>query len=360
MPPTGRRAIPARRVPIPVVLAAVVLALATVAASTTLLLRPARSVEAWVHDRDVRTVQPRPPTEDPTGLHLLLVPHPDDELSGWTSLLDADQLRPVLVVLTRGDATRRCGATVFERTLRENLGEVRPVPDPTSSVEACGDARVGSLHAALAEAALHTPVVDLGGAPGRTLDVGGHRVEVLAGEHATLVLADLGDGQLEAEAVEQLALELLQDPVVAPPGLAVARITASAYYASEGAPSARDGCSTPSLCPEGERPYVYEHPDHLAVREAARALAPSSGQGSWLVTHPWDPAATVHLALPGDVYDAELGLAEGRPREARRTGSYQRIYGWLAFPDAWRPGDLPLRADEVFLPRIQSYEVVRP
>ena len=360
MPPTGRRAAPARGVPTLVVLAAVVLALATVAASTTLLLRPAQSVEEWVHDRDARTVHPGAPTDDPEGLHLVLVPHPDDELSGWASLLEADRLRPVLVVLTRGDATRRCRASVLEETLQEELGEVRPVPDPTTSTEACGDARRQALRAALAEAALHTPVVDLGEAPARTVDLGSHEVEVVVGEHATLVLADLGDGRLEAGSVEQLVNEVVADPTVAPAGLPVGRVTASAYYAAEDAPADRERCGAPGLCPEGARPYVYEHADHLAVREAARALAPSSAQGSWLVTQPWDPAADVHLALPRDLYDAELALGEGRPRQARRTGTYQRIYGWLAFPDAWRPGDLPVRGDKVFLPRIQSFEVVEP
>ena len=185
-------------------------------------------------------------------------------------------------------------------------------------------------------------------------------VEVVVGEHATLVLADLGDGRLEAGSVEQLVNEVVADPTVAPAGLPVGRVTASAYYAAEDAPADRERCGTPGLCPEGARPYVYEHADHLAVREAARALAPSSAQGSWLVTQPWDPAADVHLALPRDLYDAELAMGEGRPRQARRTGTYQRIYGWLAFPDVWRPGDLPVRGDKVFLPRIQSFEVVEP
>lgn len=65
---------------------------------------------------------------------------------------------------------------------------------------------------------------------------------------------------------------------------------------------------------------------HLATREAARALAPLAQDGSWLVTHPHDPA----------------------------------VDRWLAFPDAWRPGDLPLASNQVIFPRVQSSEVVAP
>ena len=45
---------------------------------------------------------------------------------------------------------------------------------------------------------------------------------------------------------------------------------------------------------------------------------------------------------------------------AQRLGIYQRAYGWLAFPDAWRRGDLPLAGDRVLFPRVQTYEVVEP
>lgn len=350
----------ARGAPAPVVLLAVCLALLGVVASTALLLRPAMSAQDWVYDRDAPVVEPQPPPRDPDGVHLVLVPHPDDELSGWASLLEGEDLRPLLVVLTHGEATTRCSARTLERRLREDLGELRPGPDPAASAEACGRARVASLRTALQEAARHTPAVDLAGAPSRTTQVGGHEVEVVAGEHATLVVADLGDRRLEADRVEALVADLLEDPALVPPGLELVRVTASAYYVPEGAGAGPGACGTPSLCPEGARPYPYDHPDHLAVREAARALAPRATQGAWLVTQPFDPAADVHLSLPRDIYEATLGLGPGRPEDAPRRGTYQRVYGWLAFPDAWRTGDLPLADDEVLFPRIQSYEVVAP
>lgn len=55
-----------------------------------------------------------------------------------------------------------------------------------------------------------------------------------------------------------------------------------------------------------------------------------------------------------------MALGSGGPDRAERIGSYQRIYGWLAFPDVWRPGDLPLDSEQVLFPRVQSFEVVRP
>lgn len=355
------------RPPTAVVLLAMLAALATVVASTSFLMRPAVSVPDYALARDVQVVSPAVSAPEPRGLHLILLPHPDDELSGWTALLEAEDLMPVLVLLTHGEATQRCTADVMAGHLQTDLGEVPPDPDPTTEgggSAACRQARLGSFRRAMTEAAVHTPSAQLDWSASRPLEdpgldgphsgLDGHLV---TGPSAALVILDLGDGTLTADGVEDAVGSLMASRPTGLPDLPLVRVTSAAYYATDESPT---GCDNLGLCPPGGEPYVYGHPDHLAVREAARALAPTAEEGSWLVTHSYDPRAGRHLALPEDVYDAFLGLGEGAPGTARRLGSHQRVYGWLAFPDAWRLGDLPLQDDQVLFPRVQSYEVVAP
>lgn len=347
--------------PLPAVLAMVLMA-AVVSASTAFLIRPAVSVQEMAIDRVVEQVSPRtgPASGPPTGLHLYLVPHPDDELGAWTSLAEAEAMWPVMVVLTRGEETSRCAGPDLSG-LQESLGEVAPVPAPVTGrgSEECRKARVGSMRRVLVEAENGTPIVEgLGTGQLSGLIVAGEPVEIVTGMHATLVLLDLGDGALSVEAVRRVVEEI---PTMASvPDLPVGRVTASAYYADAMEAPTPPACDRPVLCPSDGRPYDYRHRDHEVAREAARLLAGEADQGAWLLTSPYDPAANRFLALDPEVYHEFMGLDGRDPKQARRLGSYQRYYGWLAFPDAWRPGDLPLDADQVLFPRVQSFEVVAP
>lgn len=348
------------RPPTPVILLAMLAALATVVASTSFLMRPAVTPQGFALARDVPTLSAGDPAVEPRGLHLLLVPHPDDELSAWTSLLEADDLMPVMVLLTQGEATQRCSAEVMDRHLQAGLGEVAPDPDPTTEgggSPACREARLGSFRRAMTQAATHTPAVQLDWSTSRPVDFSGLEGHVVTGPSALLIALDLGDDTLTADAVAAAARELLRSPDTGLPDLPLVRITSSAYYATD---EDTTPCDSLAVCPPGEAAYVYDRPDHLAVRDAARALAPLAQDGSWLVTHSYDPRAGRHLALPQDLYDDFMGLGPGELRTAQRLGTYQQIYGWLAFPDVWRPGDLPLQDGQVMFPRVQSYEVVAP
>lgn len=339
-----------------------VAALVTVTASTSALLRPALTPQEFALARDVPTVSPSDPGDQPRGLHVFLVPHPDDELSAWTSLLEGADLYPVIVLLTQGEATQRCAAESMAKHLNAGLGEIPPEPDPSEEGAAsptCKEARLNSFRQAVSAAAEHTPLMTLDWSKARDAELAGQPVQFVPGPAATLLLLDLGDSTLTADGVEEATLGLLESPDAGLPDLPLIRITSAAYYATE-ASSAGAGCDSLALCPPGEEAYVYDHPDHLAVREAARSLAPRAREGSWLVTHASDPAATRHLALSQDLYEEFMALGPGDPWSAQRVGSYQRIYGWLAFPDVWRPGDLPVRSTEVMFPRVQSYEVVTP
>lgn len=356
-----------------VVGAALVLTLVVVTLSTGFLLRPAQTVQQVALARAVPAVHSGQvvTADQARGLHLYLVPHADDELSGWTSLADGSDLYPVLVLLTQGEQTARCTPEVLATHLEVELGERPPEPDPTTGRDtpACRQARWDAFRASLAEAARHTPAVDLSGAQETTATLGGSPAVLLRGRGATVVALDLGDGRLTPEAVGEAVEEVLALSGTALPDLPLTRVTASAYVGTGADGSDTDeadgtddspGCDPPAVCPAGERAYEYAHEDHRATMQAARELAPRTTQGSFLVTYPSDPAATEHRALPPEVYDAFMELGPGAPDTARRLGSHQRIYGWLGFPDVWRVGDLPLQSTEVVFPRVQSYEVVAP
>lgn len=355
--PTGRR-------PSLLVVGLVLLvACVVVVGSTAYLLRDRMTVTEMVISREVPTITPAEPValEDADGLHLYLVPHPDDELSGWTSLTDAPGLYPVVVLLTAGEATGRC-TDAGQDHLQVELGEVVPTPFPPGGRDTpgCREARTSSFRAVLEESAAHSPVVvDLGTAAPRPLDRPGGPATVVEGPHATLVTLDLGDSALESAQVVGVVEELLALRGELLPDLPVARVTSSAYLGtvSGGEP----GCAVPALCPADDAAYPYDHADHVATARAARALVEQGrADEAWLVTSTYDPAAGLHRALPAEVYDDFLGLGDGAPAQAERLGSYQRHYGWLAFPDVWRPGDLPLDSAQVLFPRVQSFEVVRP
>lgn len=311
-------------------------------------------------DRAVEEIAPSPglsPAEA-TGLHLYLVPHPDDELSAWTSLTDAAKLWPVIVVLTQGEQTGRC-ADVLDQYLQVELGERVPVPLPVTGrgSSECRQARLGSLREWLTQAAESTPAVAYLGSG----DVEVHATAVgpaqlTVGRQGALVVLDLGDGRVTADIVQQAVDEVLRLDGV--PALPLARITAAAYYAEADATTAE--CPAAVLCPPGGRPCNYPHLDHKAVRDAARTIADRASDGAWLVTTPYDPAAAVFRALPRPLYETFMGLDGPDPITAHRTGSFQQVYGWLAFPDAWRTGDLPLDQDQVLFSRVQSFEVVLP
>lgn len=357
---------------------AVVLALVVVTVSTGFLLRPAQTVQQVALAREVPAVHSGQvvTADQARGLHLYLVPHADDELSGWTSLADGSDLYPVLVLLTQGEQTARCTPEVLATHLEVELGERPPEPDPTTGRDtpACRQARWDAFRASLGEAARHTPAVDLSGAQETTTTLGGSPAVLLRGRGATVVALDLGDGRLTPAAVVEAVEEVLALSGTALPDLPLTRVTASAYVGTGTGTDEADtddagdiddtdaspGCGSPALCPAGERAYEYAHEDHRATGRAARELAPRTTEGSYLVTYPSDPAATEHRALPAEVYDAFMELGPGAPDTARRLGSHQRIYGWLGFPDVWRVGDLPLQSTEVVFPRVQSYEVVAP
>jgi len=290
-----------------VILLVLLLALLAVTASTALLMRPAVAVEELALARAVPEVSASDPASRQRGLHLMLLPHPDDELSAWTTLLDDPALHVVMVLLTQGEATQRCSADALDKHLQDQLGEAAPRPDPSvegAASDACREARLNAFRENLTEAASHTPVMRVDWPGSTSGPLGGTPAQIARGEAATVIMLDLGDGLLSASSVEEVVHALLADPSTGLPDLPLARVTASAYYALETDGDSGAPCAVASTCPAGEHAYVYDRPDHLAVRDAARALAPLTGL--LRLASPHVQACTTCLFLKGRAAEAEL------------------------------------------------------
>lgn len=316
------------------------------------------------------------------GIHLMVMAHPDDELQGWATLTNDPTVYTVLLTMTNGEATVRCGPDAAARALRTDLGE-RPVQ--TEGLEpgspACRDLRLESWNAFLDEAAGTTVSARLGAqVVEHTWTVQGRPARAWIGDAGARIALDLGDGALKSTMVAAATEEVLQRRGEDLPDLRLDFITSAAYH--------NDPDGTPTTSSPAAFPYA--HPDHLAVTEAAFSLAPLARGGSWIVTHPFDPRATHVLRMDRERYESLMALGTGPdnvwqgwrrptaglllragdpppdtlptypyssvpPREGpglggmHRIGSFQQVYGWLAYPNPWTPGEYSLvRSDALF------------
>lgn len=308
-----------------------------------------------------------------TRLQLVVTPHPDDELEGWSVIERGDDVHTVWLAMTHGEGTAYCDPAGWAANAQPHLGEVLPEPAPAGTrTPSCGAARLASWTTFLsladvgdetARAALdedghpHVPVSSTA-PPARTVHLpGAGDALVWAGPTRTLVAVDGGDGHLGVEAV-RAAVGAVVDARTATegcdggsphplaglvPDLPLERVVAAAYVCS--GTDALDGTGAPNGW------AVYRHPDHLAVHEAlldpglAAELAPRTGV--LVATWPSDPAASLTAEIDPQEYERLMALGPpvdpDDPTSARRVGLMQRLYGWLGNPGGcWPPTELPL------------------
>ncbi|HHU10420.1 MAG TPA: hypothetical protein GXZ60_10455 [Intrasporangiaceae bacterium] len=316
------------------------------------------------------------------GIHLMVMPHPDDELQGWATLTNDPTVYTVFLTMTNGEATVRCAPDAAARALRTDLGE-RAIRTEglESNSPACRDIRLESWNAFLDEAATTAVSARLGAEVAEhAWTISGRPARAWIGDGGARIALDLGDGALTSTMVVSATKEVLQQRGEALPDLPLDFMTSAAYYNDADGPSAT---GSPAA-------YPYAHPDHLAVTEAAFTLAPLARGGAWIVTHPFDPRATHVLRMDRERYDSLMALGTGPddvwqgwrrptaglllrpgdpppdtlptypyssvpPREGpglggmHRVGAFQQVYGWLAFPNPWTPGEYSLaRSDALF------------
>lgn len=319
------------------------------------------------------------PGPGPTGLQLLVAPHPDDELLVFAALEDDPSVYTVVVTLTRGEQTNRCDDVT--RYLDEDRGEraPRPLPGARGGPE-CAAARLDSWTHFLKQAADVTPGLAVAGAERQELADRRFQGEASAwiGKAAARLVLNLPDGGLDVAGVEAALEGVLDLRGAALPALPLRRILGASYW--NDSPdrgtytTGNGGCERAYGCPGDRDAFEYENQDHYVVTQALVGLAEEARLGAWISTAPGKNDALVaalgasqetswrEMALDEEDYAAYMGL-EG-PREAplgdrRRTGLQQVAYGWLAFPGpAWEPGEQVTSPGNVLFPRRQHFLVV--
>lgn len=312
------------------------------------------------------------PGREPTGLQLIISPHPDDELLVWPAIEDDPTTYTAVLTLTRGEATNFCGR-VQERT-QTDAGEVLPDPVPTSSGTApCARARVAAWRSFLRRAGEHTDEIRLGrtGHAVRSDDRLGGEGDFWVGDNAAHVVLSLPDGDLTKDGVVTAVDAVLASRGEILPDLPLRRILAASYWndsPGRGQRTQASGdCTVDVPCPGDPAAYEYEHPDHRAVSLAMTTLAEQTELGAWVsvpprgagAQHPLGSAAgqVQTLALPRTAYERLMGLGPVGEQGPQRLGLQQQVYGWLAFPGQWWAVGEVVDTDVLFA-RQQSYLVL--
>jgi hypothetical protein len=246
------------------------------------------------------------------------IPHPDDEFQSWSLIENDSASYPVMITLTRGEATGYCAAGY--PGYQPALGELPPGNDPSYQGKTCKQNRIGSTLAFFSVMCAIDPYIGpmpttketltaaplAVGTPGQGCAASSNQFEIWTGPNMTLVFFDLGDGNLTrcevAWAISQTRRLRGSRHL---PALPEKHLVAAGFRNK----------NNPNC-------YVYDHADHLAVHQAI-----------------WD----TNFGLPGGQYgrtcttDTDQSLVKTvsqyhvlKMLGDQRVGAFQKIYGWLS------------------------------
>lgn len=313
------------------------------------------------------------PGREPTGLQLIVSPHPDDELLSWPALEDDPTTYTVVMALTRGEATSFCDEV--EARTQTGAGEILPDPLPVPGDPAtCGRARVAAWASLLAHAGERTEEIRRGPTERtrRSDDRWGGEADLRVGDNAAHVVLSLPDGALTQDQVVAAVQALLERRGETLPDLPLRRVISAGYWndsAERGRRTSDSGdCPSPQDCPGMPSAFEYEHPDHRSVSLAMPVLAPLTEVGAWVNVPPGgvsqlrralssDTGGVRTMRLSPEDYDAMMGLGAQGPQGPERLGLHQQRYGWLAFPGQWWAVGEAVTSDVLFA-REQTYLVI--
>jgi hypothetical protein len=263
---------------------------------------------------------------------IYLSAHPDDEFQMWSVAETAPDDVHIFAVLTRGEQTGFCEPDELEQSWQQEL-EPAPQPLPAGRWSAeCAEARVSSMAGwfdDISDVSDFAPLMS--GGPSRIeLDSESARLcrEDEAGTclpadavdvyldpagRGSVVVFDLGDGDLEPGEVIWAVERLLDDPRL---GIAadmpVAGIVGN--YSTSGAAA--------PLC------FAYEHPDHRAIDDALWSHDFRVGFQA-AATCALDPRRTLSLGVSDAATDRAFAVEPTDDGALRRTGAHTANYGWL-------------------------------
>ena len=244
----------------------------------------------------------------------VLVPHPDDEIEAWALVAAEPRAYPVFVLCTHGEATGFADG----RGHQPELGEWTPPPQPWGPPggPAVRAQRVASFHAFLdAAAVVDRRLADV--RPVGEFPDGPSAFALHVGPGSARVVFDGGDGRLTPEFV---GAALQRTRALRRTHLPVQRelaVVGSAYQNRTG-PGFR-----------------YDHRDHQAVHDALWDVDQGVPGPQWCRTYSADRDAVRTERVPAGDYAALMALAP----DGRRTGLFQRFYGWLGPAEGWPYGE---------------------
>lgn len=266
-------------------------------------------------------------------IRYVVSPHPDDDFSGWGMVANDTSHYLVFIVATRGEETSFCDG----RGLQEDYGERTPQPQPFTGrlTPNCEAQRIDSWHAFLdgmvaVNDNLDVPVSAGSQDGGISWDVtparchgGSCRIssefDLHVGKKTARLVFDLGDGDLTPAEVTwaiQTARRIRSSSL---PVTAADDIVGASYFNSSDAAY-----------------YLYDHGDHKAVRDALWDTDQKVPGPQWGRTVPSDPSRAVTVEIDDETYCAAMCVTPppidpDKNPTARRTGVFQRSFGWLAF-----------------------------
>ena len=250
-----------------------------------------------------------------TALHIdyVVVPHPDDEIEGW-SLIERDaNVYPVFVLLTHGEETSFCNPSSYRLGYQPQLSELPAVPVPQGvGTQSCSDARLHSYAGFLddlADATSRLGHLDTSDQTGTgTASPNGCKLRSTSylyrvGPSSARITFDLGDGRLQPCGVvwAVASVRALVGSVL--PNLAEQDVIGAGYY----------------YAGSDRRCISYRNSTHEAIYTAVRTMKLGLSGSQYQRSCEYD-GATVSSSIDPATFDAVMKAG---------SGLLERNYGWL-------------------------------
>lgn len=292
-------------------------------------------------------------TSSLSGVDIIAMPHPDDEMEAWSLIQGTSTRYKVFVYFTLGEETSYCNPTTFNVSFRPDLGETPPPYTPTGTLSSsCGESRItatlnflnrmsgtdSSIPGGFSDSSYTTiSLPDINNANPGHVDNGtfiaDKKMRVYNsvtgnGSKGNVLFFNLGNQDLtKAEVVWALQSIINNRTAVGLPDIPLhAMIGPFAHTIS----SSYANCQT------------YDHPDHYAVHDALYNTdfgmpSPSLQVAATCAT---DPDYTAN-PLTGLVSTTAFNNAFAvNPTTLQREGFFQRDYGWMDGSDlGWYAND---------------------
>ncbi|MEO6867175.1 MAG: hypothetical protein ABI200_04065 [Gaiellales bacterium] len=273
-------------------------------------------------------------------IQLIVSPHPDDEMQAVNALLTDPDIYTVWMTVTRGENTSTCNTD--SRAWQRVEPQYRPDPAPTGKgTDSCGRARLTSWHTFIDRFGEVTDVPTDPLETLRSVDVAG-AFEARIGTSSARLVFDGVNGQLTRARVERFLDIAVAERGKSLPDLPIERVIVASYGNDDEQLGA-----------------IYEHAEHMLVREVLTDRDMSAVNGTWIPQPPNGGDIDAVREISPQQYDRLMGFT----RSGKPVGAHQIAYRWLVFGGVrsnWAPSRDAVhhRSRAYIWPRRQHFRVV--